>query len=248
MRWVFFLIAAGLGFWYAQQRGRVELPSKTGQLEKEYPISEYKSFVLCIYAHNQEGYIEKALSSVFAQEYDYYRVIFIDDASLDKTFAKAQEFASKNNQTEKITFFQTEEKEGLWKILSKIRKDFLDKEIVLILEAKDWFSSPLVLFEYNKIYQNPDVWMSVAGAILYPSYTHSAQKTFSFYSKLLKELPEKRLGKKDPQKIFPSIVKLAEGKVRVLPSYPLFLNEAPQRETSWENPKSPAKNALLFCP
>ena len=54
-------------------------------IAKEYPVFEYKKFVLIIPSYNNENYIEKNLSSVLRQDYPKFRFIYINDASTDNT-------------------------------------------------------------------------------------------------------------------------------------------------------------------
>lgn len=156
--------------------------------EKDLPISEHKSFVVLIYAHNQADWCQRALRSVFEQQYDHYRVIVIDDASIDQTEEKAKEFIVDNHQDEKVILIRNETPLGELASLYRVIDSLLDREIALPLNAKDWLSSPLVLSRLNRVYQNPDVWLTFATAIEYPSYTFRQKEQISFYAALFKEL------------------------------------------------------------
>jgi glycosyltransferase involved in cell wall biosynthesis len=186
---VIFLVALA-GFWMGkgpQAHKGSPLIAKVYP-EKEFPISEHKSFVVVIYAHNQAHWCQRALRSVFEQDYDHYRVIVIDDGSIDNTGDKAKQFIVENNQDEKVIFMRNETRYGEVASLYRAIDSCLDKEIVIPLNAKDWLASPIVLNRLNIAYQNPDVWISFAQTIDYPSYAIREGSQVSYYAILFKQL------------------------------------------------------------
>jgi hypothetical protein len=181
-----FLVALG-GFWLGKGR---EAPAQkqTVHPEREFPITEHKSFAIVLYAHNQALWCERALLSIFEQEYDHYRIVFIDDASLDGTAEKAKQFILDNNQKERVTFLRNETPLGPVASLYRAIDYCLDKEVVLPLDAKDWLAHPTALSRLNAAYQNPDVWLARAQAIAYPSYDIRDASVSSFYAALFKQI------------------------------------------------------------
>src|SRR5574344_935087 len=63
---------------------------------------------VCIPTYNCEKYIAKTIASVFAQTYQDFEVIIVDDCSKDKTYELL-----KNLSSEKIKLFKNEENLGL---------------------------------------------------------------------------------------------------------------------------------------
>jgi len=186
-----FLIALA-GFWMGMGK---EGPPKKPQLiamnthpEKEFPVTEHKSFVIVIYAHNQAIWCERALRSVFEQDYDHYRVILVDDGSIDQTGERAKQFIVDNNQDEKVILMCNEQRVGEVASLYRAIDSCLDKEIVIPLQAKDWLASPVVLNRLNLAYQNPNVWLTFGQAIEYPSYAIRDEAQVSYYAVLFKQL------------------------------------------------------------
>jgi glycosyltransferase involved in cell wall biosynthesis len=181
-----FLVALG-GFWMGKAR---EVPKKSLAVhpEKEFPITEHKSFAIVVYAHNQALWCERALRSVFEQEYDHYRVIVIDDGSLDGTAEKTNQFIVDNNQAERVTLLRNETRLGPVASLYRAIDSCLDKEIVITLDAKDWLAHPTALNRLNIAYQNPDVWFTQAQVIDYPSYEIREEGQNSFYAALFKQI------------------------------------------------------------
>lgn len=182
-----FLVALG-GFWIGKGR---EIPKKQLVLhlaKEEYAVTERKSFAIVIYAHNQALWCERALRSVFEQDYDHYRVIFVDDGSIDGTTEKAKQFVANNNQNDRIFFLRSENDCGEIASLYRAIDSCLDREIVIPLNAKDWLAQPTALNRINAAYQNPDVWLTNWQAIDYPSYDMRSQTGTSFYAAFFKQI------------------------------------------------------------
>jgi hypothetical protein len=187
-RLIFVFIAALGGFWFGKGPEVKEKAIPNIHPEKNFGISEHKSFVIVLYASNQAAWCERALRSIFEQEYDHYRLIFVDDGSSDGTGEKANQFIIDNNQTGKAIVIRNEMKAGKAASLYRVIDGCLDREIVIPLDAKDWLSSPFVLSQLNSAYQNPDVWLLFGNSIEYPSYEKIDQPQCSFYAALFKQI------------------------------------------------------------
>lgn len=160
--------------------------------QSEFPVSEHKSFAIILYAYNQAEWCERSLLSIMSQDYDHFRVFFIDDASSDETARRAKAFILENNQQHRVVFVQNESHLGESVSLYQAAGQLLDKEIVLPLKAKDWLAHPNALNSLNRVYQNPDVWMACSSAILYPTYeiksASQLDSAVSFYAALFKQI------------------------------------------------------------
>jgi len=133
-------------------------------------ITEEKKFVVIITAYNNEDYVAKALSSVFEQDYQNYRVICIDDCSIDATYEKALERINLSAQKDKITLIKNpKNQKPLYNIYYAVQS-CKDDEIVVLLNGNDWLASPYVLFELNRYYNDEEVWMTYGQLITYPDY------------------------------------------------------------------------------
>ncbi len=182
-----FLVAAA-GFWFGNAPKKEKNIALNVHPEKEYALTEHKSFVVVVYAYNQALWIKKALSSVFEQDYDHYRVILIDDASTDGTAEEANQFVVDNNQDGKVLLFRNETKLGPVASLYRVIDGCLDREIIIPLNAKDWLSSPISFQRIDRAYQNPDVWMTSAQMLDYPSYEVASFSQISYYAGLFKQI------------------------------------------------------------
>jgi len=189
------LVALG-GFWFGFDRytgARKKDVALNIYPEKQFPVSEHKSFVIVIYSYNQAQWSERCLRSVFEQEYDHYRIVFIDDHSTDGSLQKAKEFIADNNQEDKVTFLENKIKSGPITSLYRAVETCLDREIILPLDGKDWLSEENVLCKINSAYQNPDVWITLGSTIDYPTYEKKRDLHHSFYAALFKQIPLKDL-------------------------------------------------------
>lgn len=161
-------------------------PKKNITSEKQFPMRENKTFTLVLYAYNQDLWVEKSLRSIFEQEYEDYRIIFIDDGSNDDTFKTAQNFIIKNNQSSRTLLIRNDEKQGVFSCLNKTVQTLSDQEIVIPILAKDWLAHSKALARMNAAFQNPDVWGLKAGGITFPSYESSCEME-GFYAAVFKD-------------------------------------------------------------
>lgn len=178
------------GVWFGKMKSHHTPSRLTAQvdLNTEFPLVEQKAFVVVLYSHNQAAWCKRALRSLFEQDYPHYRIVMIDDASLDGTEEIAKEFVLEANQSDRVSFIRHEAHLGPVASLYRAIHSCLDKEIVLPLEAKDWLTSPDVFSKLNQAYQNPDVWMASGWAIEYPAYKMREEGPISYYASLFKQL------------------------------------------------------------
>lgn len=231
-RLILLLFVAIFGFWF----GKTKESQETHLVEsQEFPLREHKSFVIVLYAHNQSLWCKGALRSIFEQNYDHYRVIMIDDASIDDTEKIAKNFILENNQDEKVIFIRNENYLGAVASLYRVIDNCLDREIIIPLDAKDWFTTPHVLTRLNALYQNPEVWMATSWALEYPAYRIVEEDgPVCYYAALFKEIKLRDLLTKgrfttNPLSYLKILRKLAKGKVHQLPEPLGFKNTAPSK-------------------
>ncbi len=229
---ILLLLVALAGFWFGKPP--THKPLSHIDPDREFPLVEHKSFVFVVYAHNQGDWCKKTLRSIFEQDYDHYRVIMVDDASIDGTEESAKQFILENHQDEKVILIRNESFLGPVASLHRAMDHCLNREIVLPIDAKDWLSTPDVLNRFNLAYQNPDVWLVSGLAIEYPAYKIREDGPISFYAALFKEIGFSDLLKKGSFDGYVSLLKdLSGGRVRKLQEPAFFLNLAPhlpQRE------------------
>lgn len=197
------MIALLFGFKTGKKERRSFMITQSSAKEEEFPIKIRKTFVFVVYAYNQGQWVDRTLRSIFEQEYDFYRIIFIDDASKDNTFVTARDFILENNQETRTLMIRNEEKLGYLTCLYQVAQSLLDQEIIIPIHAKDWLAHSGALTRMNSAFQNPDVWIASTSGIKYPSYERIPIGFEGFYAALFKQLPASALvqdekGAKDP--------------------------------------------------
>jgi glycosyltransferase involved in cell wall biosynthesis len=159
---------------------------------KPYPVLENKNFVIVIPSYNNELFYKKNLESVFAQNYENYRVIYVDDASQDKTYEKVKQFIEDNHQTHRVTLIHNETNCGPIANIYKMIHSCKDNEIIVTLDGDDWLASHQVLTILNQYYANPNIWVTFGDFITYPTYEKSGYGPFfigELSKKSFREIP-----------------------------------------------------------
>lgn len=170
-----FVVVILLGFFYGTGKGNKSKLSFSRFVEgispeKEVPLHDQKMFTVVIYAHNASHWCERVLSSVFEQDYERFRVVFIDDASTDGTFQKAQQFIVQNQQDYRVIAIRNDHTIGFVGSLYRSADYCQNREIIIPINAQNWLATDSVLTRLNHVFQNPDVWMTFSSSIEYPSY------------------------------------------------------------------------------
>lgn len=129
---------------------------------------DQKAFAVVIPSYNNSEYYQQNLESVLFQNYDNYRIIYIDDASEDRNGELVQEYIRKNGLERRITFVQNRKREGA--LANVYRGIWLcaPNEIVVNLDGDDWLAHEHVLEKLNEVYSDPDVWVTYGQFVYYP--------------------------------------------------------------------------------
>ncbi len=147
------------------KRGKSHSSYKPIELAK---VKEFKPFVIVIPSYNNEEYVERNLDSVLTQDYENYRVIYVDDCSTDKTYEKALGLIEKSEISVLLIRNEKNQKalHNLYDAVHLCQND----EIVVLLDGDDWFSHKGVLKELNRYYNDPNVWLTYGQYMTYPNY------------------------------------------------------------------------------
>jgi len=229
------LLGFGLGSGYLPRKGGVKTAAGIHP-EREFPLREYKSFAIALFAHNDASWCERTLNSIFSQDYEHFRVLFIDDGSRDDTYERVKNFVVANQQEHRVILMQNEKQMGTLSSLRRIAGYCQDGEIMVPLLLSDWFTHPNVLSSLNGAFQNPDVWIVCGKSLGYPSYEFlelpdwtNKKKSFSdyqglraFYAALLKQLPEQNESIKNFSLI--PLLELSGGRIKNVPEPLSFHN------------------------
>lgn len=167
------LIAVAFGYWKGSSFDRENTPlhsSHGTQFSKSFPVVEDKSFAIIVYAYKEAAHCERVLRSILQQNYDRFRILFFDDGSKDSTEQKVQSFVLENKQDHRLIFMQNEKRLGPVACLYRAMEHLSDREIVIPINARDWFAHPNTLEYLNCAFQNPDIWLAACSPILYPTF------------------------------------------------------------------------------
>lgn len=139
-----------------------EAPSK--------PIEE-KSIVIIIPSYNNKEWYHLNLDSILTQQYDNFRVIYFDDASTDGTGSLVTYYLLKHDLKHKVTFVQNQERVGALANIYFAVTQCKPTDIIVLVDGDDWLYHESVLQVVNKLYANPDIWLTYGQYITYPDGT-----------------------------------------------------------------------------
>lgn len=117
-------------------------------------------FVVVIASYNNQEWVKQNLDSVFEQNYKNYRIIYIDDCSLDGTGQLVENYIKEKKRESQVTLIRNEKRVGALANHYKAIHLCDPSEICVILDGDDWLYHSAVLDRLNKEYSDPDVWMT----------------------------------------------------------------------------------------
>jgi glycosyltransferase involved in cell wall biosynthesis len=128
-----------------------------------------KSFVIVIPSYNNKSYYMKNLQSVFDQDYGDYRVIYIDDCSLDGTAQLVKKHIADRNQHHHVLLIENKKRSGAMANHYTAAHLCNSWEIIVHLDGDDWFAHNHVLSYLNTVYADPAVWLTYGQYRVWPN-------------------------------------------------------------------------------
>ena len=125
-----------------------------------YVAAEQKPIVVVIPSYNNKDWYRFNLDSVLGQQYENFRVIYLDDASSDETGRLVKEYLEEKDTQYRVTLVQNKERVGALANIYRAAWRCGPSEIVVTIDGDDWLSTPSVLQKINEVYADPDVWMT----------------------------------------------------------------------------------------
>ncbi len=119
-----------------------------------------KKIALIIPSYNNRQSYERNLSSVIAQDYHDFRVIYVDDCSSDRTGELVEQFILDRNSGNLIHLIRNPVRIGALQNLYNTIHTCDDDEIVILLDGDDWFAHNGVLKKVSEVYANLGCWMT----------------------------------------------------------------------------------------
>lgn len=128
------------------------------------------SFVFVIPSYNNSEWYRDNLDSVFAQTYNNYRIIYIDDASSDSTGPLVKDYVKKKRQEHRVTVLINETRVGALANIYRAIHLCDPHEIIVNLDGDDWLAHHQVLEQLVSVYKNRNVWLTYGQFVYYPGY------------------------------------------------------------------------------
>ena len=126
-----------------------------------YGAQQERPIVVVIASYNNADWYKQNLDSVFNQNYSNYRVVYVDDCSPDGTGDLVERYVKELGQEHRFTFIKNDvRKLKMANTYMAYHHHCKDHEIVVELDGDDWIAHNNVFAKLNKIYSNPDVWMT----------------------------------------------------------------------------------------
>ncbi len=127
-----------------------------------------KPFVIVIPSYNNIKWYENNLKSVLNQNYNNYRIIYLDDCSKDGTGAAVDEYLKKNDKRKKTKVYHNYERVGALANIYSAVWECKNDEIVVLVDGDDWLKDNNVLFHLNEVYSSDEIWYTHGTLIEYP--------------------------------------------------------------------------------
>lgn len=124
--------------------------------------------VVVIPSYNNEPYVEENLKSLFKQEYPKWQMIYINDASTDRTGAEAERLVYKYNMQKKCLVIHNKENKGAMANLYHAIHAVNPRKVIVQLDGDDMLKDKNVLSRVAKTYRNKDVWITYGNYEAYP--------------------------------------------------------------------------------
>ena len=159
--------------------------------------TQEKKLVIIITTYNNAQWCVKNLETIFFQKnpdntnlYENYRVIIIDDASLDGNAEFIECYVNNCGQEHRVTLIKNKTRKRALANLYNALQLCEPNEIVFNYDGDDWFADDQVFALINEIYQDPDVWITYGSFINWPT------NQMGYCKEISAEMVEKKLFRK----------------------------------------------------
>lgn len=130
---------------------------------------EEKPLVIVVTSYNNEMWLEKNIRSIVSQDYSNYRIIYVDDCSLDGTADLVESLVERLDFSSRFTLVRNQKRQGTMANQYHAIQGCQDEEIIVIVDGDDWLPDSSVLQKINAAYSTSDIWLTHGTLIEYPS-------------------------------------------------------------------------------
>lgn len=127
--------------------------------------------VISVCSYNCSAWVTQNLDSIFNQDYENFRVIYIDDASNDTTAYQVEEYIYTHSLHDKLTLITNDVRVGKLKNIYSAFHSCDDQEIIVQVDADDWLPHRDIFKRINQEYARGDVWLTYSDFEVYPPGT-----------------------------------------------------------------------------
>lgn len=141
--------------------------SKTVQ-SLEIPVEKQLPLTVIVYAHNTAASIEKNIDSILKQQYDHYRIIYINDASKDNSQKLLDNYLVSHQLSNKIQLITYDAPQGKLNAFYNAIHHCQDHEIIVLLDGRDWLVNEWVLSNICHLYHENDILLTYGSCTSFP--------------------------------------------------------------------------------
>lgn len=119
-----------------------------------------KPMVVIIPSYNNLNYYKQNIDSVMSQNYENYRVIYIDDCSNDGMSQAVPQYIKEFDKAHRWVYVRNSENRGAMFNLYNAIHSCPDDAIIISLDGDDWLKHENVLARVNREYADDSVWLT----------------------------------------------------------------------------------------
>lgn len=164
----FFKKGRPLHFLTSIKRSKVPFKQNIAKVPDDIKINH--SFLIVVPSYNNAKFCIKNIESILIQDYPFYRVVYVDDASTDGTLEIVKTLVEKSGSRDKFEFVQNKINLGAVANIYRACHAAKDSEIVVVLDGDDQLASHFVLSKLNAYYNNKDIWITYGQLVDYPNF------------------------------------------------------------------------------
>jgi len=147
-------------------------------------MHEDVEIVVIICSYNNEQYVEENLKSLFCQDYPKWQMIYINDASTDKTGNEVERLVYTHNMKKRSVIVHNKERRGAMANLYHAIHALSPKKLVVQLDGDDLLKDKKVLSHIAKVFRNKKIWLS------YGNYESTPKNAPGWYNDSCHAFPE----------------------------------------------------------
>lgn len=131
-------------------------------------IQQELPMVIVVPSYNNALWCENNLISILKQDYENFRVIYINDNSSDETDKHVSKILNQYDTKNRVQYIRNYTRKGSLSNYYHAIMSCHDDEIIVAVDGDDWLSSTQVLKKLNVIYLKYNVWLTHGTLIEYP--------------------------------------------------------------------------------